>query len=172
MKRNTIKWRNLSRAFRKIKLGKQKYELLLCLLILVFLLLLFGLIQGTLGKFSRSFLLMDSAAAAKFDVVITSPKEFWPEQGKSVFEYYFLSATDVQGLAFQVTNNGETDILCKPYINGDITYRIYIAEEVHSEFVVVAKETVTFWLMIAPDGLDESIRNIEFLVDIKQIEGR
>ena len=41
-----------------------------------------------------------------------------------------------------------------------------------TEFTVAANETVNFWLIIAPHGLDIDIRNAEFFVDIQQLEGR
>ena len=150
----------------------QNRKILLVLLVFVLSVLSIGISQGTLGRFSRSFIRTDSALTGAFDVTITPAKEFWVEQGEQVFEYYFLSEADIKGFAFQVANQGETDIRCKPYINGGLTYRVYVAEEVQTEFVVGASETVEFWLVIAPDGLDAAIRNVELLVDIQQLEGR
>ena len=149
----------------------QKYKLLLVLAILLVLVFLLGIAQGTLGKFSQSFGMADSAVAAKFDVTITAPDEFSIEQGESVYEYRFLSDIDIQRLTFQVTNNGETAVLCKPHINNGINYRVYSADELHIDFIVPAKETVDFLLAITPDGLDTVIRDATLFIDIKQVEG-
>ena len=172
MKMSGIAQRILLEMPRKIRISTEKKKLLAAFLIFVILILSLGITQGTLGRFSRSFILTDSATAAKFDVIITAPREFWTQQGESDFEYLFLSDTDIQGLVFQVTNNGETDILCKPYVNNDITHRIYLKEELVTEFTVATNETVSFWLLIVPDGLDTNIRNVGFFVDIQQLEGR
>ena len=148
-----------------------EYKLLIVFSILVILVLLLGITQGSLGKFSRSFMMDDSAVAAKFDVVITAPEQFFVEQGEGVYEYGFLSDMDFQELSFQVTNNGETEILCKPHINNGITYHVYVAEEMCIDFIVPAKETVSFLLVIAPDGLDTNIKDAQLFIDVKQVEG-
>jgi len=157
---------------RKAKISTEKEKLLTALIIFVILILSLGITRQTFGMFSLSFVLTDSAMTAEFDVIVTAPKEFWSEQGESDFEYHFLSDVDIQGFAFQVTNNGAAEIRCKPYINNDITYRIYVEEEACTEFIVAANETVSFWLVIAPNGLDTNTRNAEFFVDIWQMEGR
>ena len=172
MKMRWITQRILLEMPRKIRISTEKKKLLAAFLIFVILILSLGMTQRTLGRFSKSFMTADSATAAEFDVIITAPKEFWPQQGEGNFEYHFLSDIDFQGFAFQVTNNGEAEILCTPYINNGITHRIYLEEEVVTNFIVAANEAVSFWLIIAPDGLDINIRNAEFFVDIQQIEGR
>ena len=163
---------NNQKILQKAKMSTQNKKLLAAFLVTVILLLSVGLTQKTLGKFARSFMRSDVAKAAKFDVEITGTEAFWWEQGERVFEYHFLSGTDIQGLSFQITNNGETDMRCKPYITNGITYRVYVAEEVCADFVVAAKETVSFWLALAPNGLDTNIRDAEFFIDIQQMEGR
>jgi len=105
---------------------------------------------------------------AKFDVIITAP-EMDPDEG--FFEYRFLSDTDVKGFVFQVINNGETDILCNPYIDDVLMYRIYVEERECTEFVVPANETISFWLVLAPIGLDTNVKDIKFFIDIHQMEG-
>ena len=157
--------------FWNIKPKPQGLWILSEFLILVLLGLSLGTIQGTLGKFVRSFTTSDSAAAAKFDVAVTAPEEFWLEQGEYTYEYYFLSKTDVRGLNFQIHNNGEVDVLCTPHINNGIIYRFYVAGEESTEFIVKAKETVDFWLVIAPAGLDTAVKNTALFVDIRQAEG-
>ena len=172
MKMRGIMPRILLESPRNIKISTEKKKLLSAFLIFVILILSLGITRQTFGMFSRSFVMMDSASAAKFDVKIMAPEEFWPGQDKSDFEYRFLSNMDIQRFAFQVTNNGEAEILCRPYINSDITYRIYVEEDARAEFIVAANETVSFWLVIAPDGLDTNVRNAELFVDIRQMEGR
>jgi hypothetical protein len=155
----------------KTKLHPQTQKVLAAFLIAVLFLFSLRTIQGTLGKFLHSLALKDSASVAKFDVTVTAPDEFLSEHGKNVFEYHFLSGTDIQGLNFQVHNSGETDILCTPKLSNDVTYRIYVSESECSEFIVRAKESADFWLIIAPNGLDANIKDAELLVDIRQVEG-
>jgi len=139
--------------------------------IILLLALSFGMIQVTLGRFLMTSSLTDSAAAAEFDVLITAPAEFLTEQGEGVFEYRFLSAIDIRGFGFSVTNNGEVDVLCRPYITGGVFYRIYIDGKECAEFAVTAGEAVDFDLAIAPDGLDTNIRNAELFIDVQQLKG-
>jgi len=173
MKMSGIKQMILQEIPQKTKIGMRKKCLYVVFLFFLAFISSLGITQRTLGIFSQSFVVNDSASAALFDIVITAPKEFLSEQGESDFEYHFLSDIDIQGFAFQVTNKGETAILCVPYINGDIVYRIYVGEEGCTEFCVEANESVSFWLVIAPDGLDSNIiSNAKFFVDIQQNEGR
>ena len=154
------------------KAPKRKKKSIFSIVCMVAVLVLsFGMLQGTMGKYMRSRMLTDAAAAADFDVTITPPKEFWTVQNDHIYEYHFLSPVDLQGLAFQVSNNGETPIRCRPHINSNITYRIYVAGEERVDFHVAANETVAFWLVIAPDGLDTTIQNATLYVDIQQMEG-
>ena len=154
----------------EVNSGKKKYHT--GILIFIIFTLLLVITQHTLGKFSHSYIVADSASAAKFDVTITAPEMFRLEEGISIYEYHFLSDTDIQGLAFQVTNNAETEILCTPHINGAIAHRVYVQEEAVTEFSVAAKQTVSFWLIIMPDGLDTNVQNAKLFVDIQQAEGR
>ena len=149
----------------------QKQRVLLAFLVLFLLLLLLGILQRTLGKFSLSFIASDSALAAKFDLIVTAPEEFKSEQGENLFEYHFLSDTDVREFHFRVDNYGEADILCRPHITNGIEYSICVEGKELSEFAVRAKETAYFQLFIAPDGLDEKIKGAEFFIDLQQIEG-
>ena len=135
-----------------------------------FLIVSLGITMVTHGRFLQSFIVNDTASVAKFDVTIIPPEGFYGEQDKRVFEYYFLSAMDFQGLFFQIINNGETDVLCKPSVHGDISYRIYFEENECGEFAVAAKEASGFWLVIAPDNLENSIQDAVFCIDITQIE--
>ena len=170
MSRSRIKQRLFWEMPMKIKISTEKKKLLAVSLFFVILILSLRITQQTMGILTHSVVLEDSAFATKFDVITVAPKEFWPEQDNRIFEYYFLSDIDIQSLIFQVTNNGETEIVCKPYTDSDITYRIYVEEEMVTEFIVAVGETVSFWLVIAPDGLDTNIRDVRFFVDVQQIE--
>ena len=172
MKMRRMNQKILSKMLHNAEISTEKKKLIVAFLVFVILVLSLGITRQTLGIFSRSFVVADSAMAAKFDVIITTPTEFESEQGESNFEYHFLSDIDIQGFVFQVTNNGGADILCKPYINSDITYRIYVEGEAVTGFHVAANETVSFWLLIAPDGLDTNVRHAKLLIDIQQMEGR
>ena len=166
----TKKQNVFSTIFQGIKASTQRQKILLTFLILILFVLSLEMIQGTLGRLSRAFILTDSAQSAKFDVIITTPEEFWLEQGENLFEYHFLSVTDVRCLNFQVYNNGEADILCTPHINNGVKYRIYISGTEYPEFIVKSKETVNFQLLIGPEGLNTTIKDAELFVDIRQPE--
>ena len=139
---------------------------LLALLLPALLILSSGMFQGTFGKFSHSFTATDSALAAKFDVIITPPEEFNAEG----FKHHFLSDSEVKGLHFRVYNNGETDVLCAPYITNGVKYRVFILGIEQTEFILKTKETINFQLLIAPDGLDGKLKDAELFIDIKQPE--
>ena len=149
----------------------ERRHILILTLIFVLFILSLGLTQGTLGKFSKSFSLIDSALAAKFDITITTPEEFRFEQEAGFFEYRFVSYTDIKPLSFQVSNNGEFDVLCIPHISDGLNYGIFTSEGEFTEFVLKAKETVSFWLVLLPVGLDQNILETEFFIDIQQLEG-
>ena len=156
----------------KININQPKQKFFTALSVLVLIFFSFGMIQLTIGKFVHFSTLTDSAIVAEFDIIITAPEEFSLEQSEDIFEYHFLSDTDILGLDFWVINNGEVDILCRPYINNDVIYSIYVAENKCTEFIVAANEIVNFWLVIASDGLDTNVKDAELFIDIQQIEGR
>ena len=151
---------------------KATQEIYLAFLVLTLLISSIGMMQVTHGRFLKVFTNTDSTLAAAFDVAVTPPEEFWIEQGEHIFTYRFLSETDIKGLVFRATNNGETAVLCRPYFNGDLAYRLFVAEELTTEFILAAKETIDFWLILAPLGLDTNVREVEFFIDIQQIEVR
>ena len=162
----------LSGKSRNNRKNTRNEKILSACLILVILFLSLGTIQSTLGRFLRSNILTDSAKAVKFDVDIVTTEAFLAENGDTIFEYRFLSETDIQGVAFGVTNNGETDVVCEPYISGNITHRIYVEEGICSEFIVSPGETIDFWLIFTPDGLDTNTVDTAITIDIQQVEGR
>ena len=152
--------------------GCSKYRRILVLgLIAAILVLALSMTQSTLGRFSKASLVSDSAAVAKLDVIITPPNEFWAEQDGTVFEYRFLSLTDIRKLDFNVYNNGETNIICSPQISGGIRHRVFVGETELTEFVIEAKTEVDFSIVMGPYGLDENIKNTELFVDVRQQEG-
>ena len=140
-------------------------------LLLGLLLLSLGIGQGTLGKFLKAFIISDSATPATFDVLITIPNGFSPEQGKLVFDHRFLSSSEVKVLNLQAYNNGEVDVRCTPYVNGGIMHRIYVSGEECTEFVLKPMETVLFQLVLGANGLDENVKEAQLIVDIQQMEG-
>lgn len=150
---------------------QKKHKIISLFLLLLFLVVSLKTAQETLGRYLTTLVADDSAEVAKFDVIITPPEELVSAQDKDSLEYYFISNKDINGSIFQVYNNGEVDVLCVPYLSNDITYRIYVSEVQCTEFVVKAKETVDFWLLIAPYGLDTNIKESELFIDIRQIEG-
>ena len=150
----------------------QNRKALLTFLLMALSIVSISMTQVTYAKFSQSFIQADSALAVAFDIDIAAPEEISLEQGQGVYEYHFLSEMDIKGLPFTIANNAEVAIVCKPYISGDVTYRIYVAGEAETEFIVEANETVDFWLTLAADGLSTEIVDVEFLIDIQQLDGR
>ena len=164
----TNKYQVRSALFRSIRTKK----LLAVVLVFAALVLLLGMTPETLGRFSRSFFLADSAAAAKFDVEVLAPEEFWFAQNEAMFEYYFLSPADEQELIFRIINRGEIDVRCRPQMSGGIVYRMFVGGEAGTDFIVGAKTAMDFRIVIIADGLDTSIRSVELFIDIEQTEGR
>ena len=155
---------------RKAKADTKTLRFFAGVLVLVILALSLAMTGGTLGKYVHSFLSMETAVVAEFDVTITAPDEYVSNHGEVFYEFYFFSDTDIRGLTFQVTNNGETDVLCRPEVSGDVYYKIFVAQEERAEFVVGIGETVSFWLVVGPDGLDTTLRDADFFIDIQQAE--
>ena len=142
--------------------------------VVAILILSFALIQGSLGRFTRSILLSDSAVVSKFDVIITPPNELMLSQGENAFEYDFISVTDAKLFDFHIFNNGEVDVICTPGVTNNIRYKVLIAGEEVEEFIVTVKESVSFQLRIEPQGLSglsASRTDATLFVDIHQTEG-
>jgi len=138
------------------------------------LILSLALIQGSLGRFTRSILLSDSAVVSKFDVIITPPDELMLNQGENAFEYDFNSIADAKLFDFHIFNNGEADVICTPGITNNIHYKVLIAGEETEEFIVKVKEGVRFQLLIEPHGLSGSSASrtdAVLFIDIHQTEG-
>ena len=157
---------------RTLMIKPEKLKNLYTILVLVMIVLTLNLFTNAWGKLTSSFGLRDSATAAKFDVEIEAPADFWPIDGENLLEYYFLSAIDIKGLGFGVINRGETNVLCVPQVNNGIKYRVYVDGKEQAEFTVKAKEKGNFWLVIDPAGLDKNIKEAEFFIEIRQAERR
>ena len=153
----------------KIEIKNNKIQLFF--LVSVLTLVSFGLFQDTLGGYAKNNTIEDEAYASKFEVVITPPEEFSIEGNESFIEYCFLSMYDIKALNFQVYNNGEVDVICAPYIDEDIFYRVFISEVEQSEFVIKAKETISFQIYIGSNGLTTTEKPAKLTVDIKQFDG-
>ena len=158
-----------SYAYNSILKKKKSISIILILCLCGFLL---SSAHETFGRYLKANIAIDSAPVAKFNVKITTSEEFVLEHSESFLEYYFISDTDVKGFIFHVQNNGESDIICIPHLSDDISYRIYVSETECSEFFVGTKETVDFWLVIVPDGLNTDIKKTALYIDIKQVEGK
>ena len=170
MKINEIIQKILLTVLHKIKMNPKTCIILLLFPVLFLFVCSIGITQKTIGRFSQAFFVSDSALAAKFNVVITATEEFTEEQDENLLEYHFLSALEIKGFDFQVFNNGEEDIICIPQVSNEITHRFFISGVQCSEFIVRAKETVNFRLLIAPDGLDGNTKEAAVFIDIQQIE--
>ena len=154
-----------------IRLINNRKLTLLVLLILVILILSLGLIHGSLGRFSRSVLLSDSAVVSKFDVIITAPEELTFGQSGNVFEYDFISASEVKSFDFYIFNNGETGIICTPGVTNGVNYKVLISGTQTWDFAIGAKEGVSIQLLIEPQGLNAGRTDAVLYIDIHQSEG-
>ena len=162
--------KNLFVIFRRIRTISQKQRILLIFLLLVLSVFSAGMFQGTLGMFSQSSVASDTAVAAKFDVIITPPEEFVIENNEVLFNHWFLSDFEIKGLNFKVYNNGETDIICTPYINDDVKYRIFVSGIERKEFVVKTKESLIFLVLIASDGFSALSKDVKLFIDVRQLD--
>jgi len=124
----------------------------------------------TLGRFMQSFSINDSAVIAKFDVVIIAPEEFDDSSEKEHYQHSFFDREEKKNFDFIVSNNGEVDVNCAPYIIG-VPYSIFIAGEPQSEFIIKAGESVEFQLVIVAFNLTAGITEAELIVDVEQYMG-
>ena len=156
---------------RKNKIGTEKKKLIAAFLIFVILVLSFGITRQTLGKFSKSFLLTDSALVSKLDIDITAPDEFILEQNGDFLKLHFTQNANTKDFSFQVFNNGEVGVVCTPHINNGVVYHIFVSGAACTEFIVNAKDTVNFRLIVESSRLDGNIKEAKFSIDIQQLEG-
>ena len=156
---------------RGIRKNRKNRIILIAFLTLSILILSLGLFQGTLGRFSKNVLLSDSAVVSKFDVIITAPEEFVGEHSENTFEIDFISGTAARTFSFGIFNNGETDVICTPGVNNNIEYSVLISGAETDDFLVKPKETISFELIIKPDGLSANRMDASLFIDIRQTEG-
>ena len=124
----------------------------------------------TLGRFTRSFSADDSAVVAKFDVVITVPEEFDGGSEQNDYQHSFFEREGQMIFDFTVTNIGEVDVNCNPYIIG-VLYSILVSGEPRSEFIVKAGESVEFQLVIVAFNLMKGTTEADFIIDVEQYIG-
>ena len=161
----------LRTRLRETRINRKNRIILIAFLTLTILFLSLGMIQGTLGKFSTSIVLSDSAIVSRFDIIITAPEELMSEYGESTFEIDFISGTDARTFCFDIFNNGETNVLCSPGVNNNIVYSVLISGINTDDFIVKPKETVSFELIIKPDGLSTNRTDVSLFIDIRQTGG-
>ena len=152
----------------KVNITCRKAAYLLSLFILSAVMLY--MLPETLGGFARMLGTSDSAVAASFNVEITVPEELENSE-KGQCQYYFPTEQELKAFNFKVTNNGETTVVCTPYISNDIQYRVYVADAVKTEFIVGIGEMVSFWIVITADGLSFDTTDAVIAIDIQQAEG-
>ena len=148
-----------------------KRKLLYVIILLILTSVTIYALPKSLGSFVQVVTRQDSASAAKYDVVITIPNEFNMISDNNHYSHSFLTKDEMKPFDFKVTNNGEVDVLCTPYINDTIAHLIYVDGETVAEFVVLAGETITFQLLIVAIDFDAGVTQTEFFVDVQQWKG-
>ena len=144
---------------------------LLAIMLMLLLFLALNFIPETISRLTKVLAVKDSAAAAQFDVIVTPPEEFRIGSDEPNFEYRFVSAAERKELTFTVANNGETDVICTPHLMGNFDYWIYVKGEDLFEFEVLAGETIEFEVHIKLVRLNTEAQDVQFNVDIRQMEG-
>ena len=163
MKKNRI----YTAIARKDKENSRKRKIFSFFFTAVLLTVLLTTFHTAFGKFLSGTISDDSASVAKFDVIITPPKDFGLSENP--FEYYFVSGNEIKSLDFVAYNNGETDVVCYPHINNGIKYIMFVSKNEQSEFVIKTKETVNFQLFIFADGLSGKLKEAELFIDLRQV---
>lgn len=156
------------KIFPRTKSVQNRQSIFIVFLVMGLLILSMGLMPSTLGRFVQNIPIFDSASAAKFDVTILPPNEFFTEQEDMVFYYHFLSGTEIKDLDFKIFNNGETDVICTFHINNGITYEIIQFDVEHPILLVKANSSVDFKLRLFPGPLNTNITDADFFIDIQQ----
>ena len=150
---------------------KKAFAGLLGLFMLALLLFAFGTIPESWGNFRHRVILRDVARMAKFDVTIVAPDAFERPVGGFDFEHVFLYEAESKTLYFQIRNQGETDILCTPHMDGGIEYMVMLLEGETSQFLVKAGESVDFAVVIFGKGLNTDGTDATLSIDIQQAGG-
>jgi hypothetical protein len=149
-----------------LKLSRQN---VIYILILVFLIIV-SITPHTLARLLKTSVAEDSAVTAKFDVNITMPNELNSELGNE-YEYYFSLGEENKSFEFKINNNSEVAVICTLYMEGDIQYKILIADEAQNEIFLSAGESANFQLVVSSGGLSTDITEVSFFTDIRQAEG-
>ena len=144
---------------------------LLGFFMLALLILSFGTIPESLGKFRHAGILRDAMRMAKFDVTITAPDAFLQPIDGLDFEHIFFSEAENRTLYFQISNHGEMDVFCTPHIDNGIEYFVILPDGEASQFLVRAGEDVEFAVVIFAVGLDRNGTEAVLSVDIEQAGG-
>ena len=124
-------------------------------------------LQTTFAKFAKFATVNDTATAAKFDLEILPPSEF--NDGK--FHHYFLSNEEIKILDFEMSNNGETDLVCVPTLSGGLNYSVFSGGEEKSELILPRHEALSFQMHIFANGLTATPTTVDFYIDVTQFEG-
>ena len=149
---------------------KRRAVYILAVTILVVTVAVVCTLPTTFGRFVRSFSVNDSAVVAKFDVVITVPEEFDGGFEQNDYQHSFFEREGQMVFDFTVTNNGEVDVNCNPYIIG-VLYSILVSGEPRNEFIVKAGESVEFQLVIVAFNLTKGTTEADFIIDVEQYIG-
>ena len=150
------------------KLKRKSAYILILLLLLIAIMHTFS---NSLGRFSHSVNVNDSAFAAKFNIDIITPDELSSVSSDNHYQYYFPMQGDVISFAFKISNNSEVAVICHPHINNGIRYHVILDGVYQNEFVLNSGEAINFQLIVLSDGLNTNITQSSLLLDITQLEG-
>ena len=135
--------------------------------IALLLVLVLMTLPGSLGRFLAGGRLSDSAYMAEFAVRV-APLGALP-RGEAA-DLRLFEAGGPRGLAFEAVNGGEVDVCITPHIEG-VWFETWVEGHPTADFSVAAGETMTFWVVIHPDGLSELETETALWLDIRQKEG-
>ena len=141
--------------------------------IMVLFLLLYSMyvVPEAFGNFKSMIRGKDSAFAAKFNIEITAPHGLGSSSSENKYQHYFPVKGDTKNFSFRIHNNSEVSVICRPYMNNGVSYRVIIEDEIQSQFFVETKEFVDFQVVVLSEGLSTDIIEASLFVDIQQPEG-
>jgi len=87
------------------------------------------------------------------------------------YSYYFPSEAGLKTFSFNVRNQGEVSVVCRPYISGNVQFFVIADDREQTEFIVRPGEQTAFHVVILSAGLSTSELETSLLVDIEQIQG-
>ena len=145
-------------------------KVFLTLILFLFSVIMINIIPNTLGFMLQRFNGINSASAAKFNIVITTPNEFDTISENNYYKHGFMEEGEIKSLNFSVSNNGEVDVLCIPYISGNVNYHLIVSDEIKNEFALKIGETKDFQIVIMSDGLNAGVTHASIFIDVKQFE--